>query len=164
MEEIIKKAYNESLNKNRFGDKLEEIKSIQNKILYAKKIIISTNNNEKFKIIHKILISLYTVYNKNIPLIEKLDISTYAVDLTRFPAINKGLIGVDTTDGDIIISRGRLGVPGSGSMLVILDNKGRCLSASLSPSSLIHKNNIEKTVEKELINALNRVGLKINGK
>jgi hypothetical protein len=158
---IIKDAYLESINNKRYGDKKEELLSIQNKILNAKKIIIATNNKKKFNIINNILISIFKNYNKPVPNIEKLNINTNSVDLTRLPAINKGLIAVDISDADIVIARGRLGAPGSGSMLIIMDNKGRCLSASLSPTSLIHKKDIGDAVKDELNEALERIGINI---
>ncbi len=92
--------------------------------------------------------------------IKMTDIDTSFADLTRMPAIFKALMAVDVENGDIYIARGRLGIPGSGAMLVILDNKGRILTASLSPPSSIHKEKIEKRIEKEIIEALNRVGIK----
>lgn len=159
---IIKNAYLESINNTRYGDKKEELQHIQNKILNAKKIVVATNNKKKFNIINSILISILKNYNKSIPNIEKLDIYTNSVDLTRLPTINKGLIAVDTTDADIVIARGRLGIPGSGSMLLIMDNKGRCLSASISPPSLIHKKDIDDAVKEELNEALERIGIDIN--
>ncbi|UXM84868.1 DUF3236 domain-containing protein [Methanococcus aeolicus] len=159
---IIKDAYLESINNKRCGDKIEELLYIQNKILNAKKIVVATNNKKKFDIINNILISLFKNYDKPLPTIEKLDLPTNSVDLTRFPAINKGLIAVDTSDTDIVIARGRLGAPGSGSMLIIIDNKGRCLSASLSPTSLIHKKDIEDAVKDELNEALERIGINID--
>jgi len=90
-----------------------------------------------------------------------LDIDTRFADLTRMPALNKGLMAVDTEKADLYIARGRLGIPGSGSMLIILDEKGRVLTASLSPSSVIHKEDIEERIKKELVEALNRIGITI---
>ena len=97
---------------------------------------------------------------KNVNIL-KIEIPTEVSDLTRMPALNKGLIAVDTTDADIVVARGKLGVPGSGSMLLIMDSKGRILTASLSPSSIIHKENIEDAIKNELIYALKRIGIDI---
>ncbi|EHP89140.1 DUF3236 domain-containing protein [Methanotorris formicicus] len=155
MEKIIKKAYTESIENERKGDKEEEVEAIKRIILNAKKIIIATNNQKKFKVIGDILSHIVNAK------IEMLNINTNYADLTRMPAVNKGLMAVDTEKADLIIARGRLGVPGSGSMLVIMDGKGRILSASLSPSSVLHKEDIEVRIKKELIDALKRIGIDI---
>lgn len=152
----IKNAYLESINGNRMGDKEEELEVIRKIILNAKNIVVATNNPKKFKVIKNILLKILNEKNVNI---SRIEIPTEVSDLTRMPALNKGLIAVDTTDADIVIARGRLGVPGSGSMLLIMDNKGRILTASLSPSSTIHKENIENTIKNELISALKRINL-----
>ena len=155
MEEIIKNAFIESINNIRRGDKEEEIKKIQEKIRNAKKIVVATNNEKKFKVIKNIMLKICNAE------IKMLDIDTRFADLTRMPALNKGLMAVDTEKADLYIARGRLGVPGSGSMLIILDEKGRVLTASLSPSSVIHKEDIEERIKKELVDALNRIGITI---
>ncbi|WP_456472827.1 FeGP cofactor biosynthesis guanylyltransferase HcgB family protein [Methanocaldococcus sp.] len=153
MEEIIKRAYIESLENRREGDKKEEVEAIKKKIREAKKIVVATNNEKKFKVIRDIILK---VSNAEIKMI---DLDTKIADLTRMPAITKALMALDVEDADICIARGRLGVPGSGSMLVILDNKGRILTAALSESSVIHKEDLEERIKKELIYALKRVGL-----
>ena len=155
MEEIIKNAFIESINNIRRGDKEEEIKKIQEKIMNAKKIVVATNNEKKFKVIKDIMLKICNAE------IKMLDIDTRFADLTRMPALNKGLMAVDTEKADLYIARGRLGIPGSGSMLIILDEKGRVLTASLSPSSVIHKEDIEEKIKKELVEALNRIGITI---
>ncbi len=155
MEEIIKNAFIESINNIRRGDKEEEIKKIQEKIMNAKKIVVATNNEKKFKVIKDIMLKICNAE------IKMLDIDTRFADLTRMPALNKGLMAVDTEKADLYIARGRLGVPGSGSMLIILDEKGRVLTASLSPSSVVHKEDIEERIKKELVDALNRIGITI---
>lgn len=153
IENTIKCAYEESLNNARFGDKIEEIDAIQSTIKSAKNVTVATGNEKKFKVVFDI-ISRITDAN-----ISMLEIPTNSADLTRMPALNKGLIAVDSSDADLIITRGRLGIPGSGSLLLIMDKKGRILTGSVSPSSIIHKNPIEKTVELELITALERIGI-----
>ncbi|WP_292459634.1 FeGP cofactor biosynthesis guanylyltransferase HcgB family protein [Methanothermococcus sp.] len=159
IEESIKCAYVESYNGIRKGDKKEEVELIKQMILNAKNIVVATNNPKKFKVVKDILLKILNKEkNKNI-VISKIDIPTEVSDLTRMPALNKGLIAADTSNADIIIARGRFGVPGSGSMLLIMDNKGRILTGSLSPSSIIHKKSIEDTVKSELIDALKRIGI-----
>lgn len=156
-QESVKTAYLESLNGSRKGDKPEEVELIKKKILESKSIVVATNNNKKFKVVRDIVSKIVDAD------IKMTEISTDVADLTRTPAINKGLIAVDSIDADIVIARGRLGVPGSGSMLVIMDNKGRILTGSLSPSSVIHKEDIEQRIKNELIEALNRVGIVVKG-
>ena len=155
IEKTIKCAYDESINNSRFGDKFEEIEAIQNTIKSAKSVIVATRNEKKFKVVFDIISK---ITDANISMIE---IPTNSADLTRIPAVNKGLIAVDSSNADIVISRGRLGIPGSGSFLLIMDKKGRILTGSVSPSSIIHKNPIENTVELELLNALERIGIKV---
>jgi hypothetical protein len=53
-----------------------------------------------------------------------------------------------------------LGIPGSGSLLIFIDNKGRILTAGTSPSHLIHKKTIEEAVYKEACEALEKIGFK----
>ena len=159
IEESIKCAYVESYNGTRKGDKKEEVELIKQTILNAKNIVVATNNPKKFKVVRDILLEILDKEkNKNI-VVSKIDIPTEVSDLTRMPALNNGLIAVDTSNADIVIARGRFGVPGSGSMLLIMDNKGRILTGSLSPSSIIHKESIENTVKNELIDALKRIGI-----
>ena len=155
IEKTIKSAYEESLNNARFGDKFEEIDAIQSIIKSAKSVVVATRNEKKFKVVFDIISQ---ITDANISMIE---IPTNSADLTRIPALSKGLIAVDSSDADIIISRGRLGIPGSGSFLLILDKKGRILTGSVSPSSIIHKNPIEKTVELELLNGIERNGIMV---
>ncbi|WP_423793002.1 FeGP cofactor biosynthesis guanylyltransferase HcgB family protein [Methanocaldococcus indicus] len=155
MEEIVKKAYLESINKERKGDKIEETEYIKNKILSAKKIVVATNNTKKFNIIKSIL---EKVCNAEIKMI---DIPTDVADLTRIPALTKIYLAIDTEDGDIFIGRGRLGAPGSGALFIIADSKGRILTASISPPSHIHKKPIEEKIKDEILDALRRVGVEI---
>lgn len=153
LENSINRAYDESFKNVRFGDKIDEIDGIKSAILNSKKIVVATNNEKKFKVVFDIISRISNAE------ISMLDIPTNPVDLTRMPALNKGLIAVDSTDADIVIARGRLGVPGSGSLLLIMDKKGRILTGAMSPSSVIHKNPIENSIESELITSLERIGI-----
>ncbi|AEH07003.1 FeGP cofactor biosynthesis guanylyltransferase HcgB family protein [Methanothermococcus okinawensis] len=160
IEDSIKRAYEESCHGNRMGDKKEEVELIRQTILNAKNIVIATNNPKKFKVVKDILLEILDKEKNNNISVSKIDLHTEVSDLTRMPVLNKGLIAVDISNADIVIARGRLGVPGSGSMLLIMDNKGRILTGSLSPPSVIHKRNIEDTVKSELIDALKRIGIR----
>ncbi|MDR3291131.1 MAG: DUF3236 domain-containing protein [Methanobrevibacter sp.] len=153
-EEIIKTAYKESFAGIRKGDKEEEILAIQNYIKDAKKIVVANKKNIKPKVINKCLKKF------GICEVEHLKIDTDPADLSRTPAITKGLMAVDQCEADIIIARGRLGIPGSGSMLVFMDNKGRILTAGFSPSHIVHKKSLEEAVYNETKMALERIGLK----
>ncbi|HIH61628.1 MAG TPA: DUF3236 family protein [Methanobacteriales archaeon] len=153
LEEHIKKAYNESAKGKRKGDKHIEVEKIREYILSAENIIIPNWDEKKLKSINKILKEF------GLPKAKGLKIHTNAADLTRMPTITKALMAVDTTDADLIIARGRLGAPGSGSMLIIMDHKGRILSAAISSPHIIHGKSLEKAVEEELKTALQRLGL-----
>ncbi|ADG12808.1 FeGP cofactor biosynthesis guanylyltransferase HcgB family protein [Methanocaldococcus infernus] len=150
---LIKRAYLQSLKGEREGDREEEVEAIRETIKSAKKIVVATNNEKKFKVIKNIISEICDAE------IKMIDLDTKVADLSRMPAIAKGLIALDVEDADLYIARGRLGVPGSGSMLVIMDSKGRILTASLSESSAIHKESLERRIEKEVKDALRRVGL-----
>lgn len=91
---------------------------------------------------------------------EILQINTNTADTSRIPALAKAYIALDQTDADLIIARGRLGIPGSGSLLIFIDNKGRILTAGTSPSHAIHGKSIEESVEKEACEALEKIGFK----
>jgi len=157
LESCILKAYLESSRGERKGDKWEEVEAIRSYILNVKKIVVATKNLNKYKVIREVL--LKEVYKEREVEISRIEVPTEAADLTRMPALNKGLIAVDTTDAQLVIARGRLGVPGSGSMLLIMDNKGRILSGSISPPSVIHRRSVEDVVREELLEALRRIGI-----
>jgi hypothetical protein len=154
-EDIIGNAYEESLKDRRFGDKKEELKVIQNYIKSAKNIVTPTENEGKINAINKVLESF------GLPNAKKVDIKTNAADLTRLPSISKAFMALDLCKCDLIIARGRLGVPGSGSLLVLMDKKGRILSAATSPSHTIHKKKVEDAVREEMTYALERIGFSV---
>ncbi|MDD5959858.1 MAG: DUF3236 domain-containing protein [Methanobrevibacter wolinii] len=151
-EEIIKNATEESINGTRTGDTIREVQAIQRYIKNAKKIVIPNKNGIKVKVINKVL------NEYNLPKAEYLKINTNFADSDRYPAIAKGLLAVDQSDADLIIARGRLGLPGSGSLLIFMDNKGRILTSGSSPSHAISKINIEDAVYNETVEALEKIG------
>ena len=152
---MIRNAYNESVNGIRKGDKEEELKSLQKYIRSCKKIVIPNHNAIKTAVINEVL------KKYDISLAEHLCIHTNSADLTRCPAISKAQLALDTCDCDLVIARGRLGVPGSGSMLVLMDHKGRILTSANSPSHVLHKKKLENAVEDELTQALERIGFEV---
>ena len=154
-EESIKNASIESYKGTRKGDTLKEVEEIQEYIKNAK-IVVPNKNGIKVEVINKVLKKF------NIPPAEYLHVNTNYADFSRTPAISKAKIAIDQSDADLVIARGRLGIPGSGSFLVFMDNKSRILTAASSPSHVIHNEPLEKTVYKETLEALKRIGFKEN--
>lgn len=154
LERIIKNACEQSISEARMGDTEEEIEFIQNYIKSAGKIVVPSKNDVKLRIINQVLKEF------GLQEAEQLRINTSAADLTRLPAISKAIMALDQCEGDLIIARGRMGVPGSGSMLVMIDRKGRILTATTSPSHVVHKKEVEDAVRDEINQALERIGLK----
>lgn len=157
-ENMIRNAFEESRNNIRFGDTIEEIMEIQEYIRNAEKIYIPNKNGIKVEVLNKVL--------KNYGLAEAkiLQINTNTADTSRIPALAKAYMALDQSDADLIIARGRLGIPGSGSLLIFIDSKGRILTAGTSPSHVIHKKTIEEAVYSEACEALEKIGFeKIEG-
>lgn len=157
-EKMIKKAFEESRNNTRLGDTLEEISEIQDYIRNAEKIYIPNKNGIKVEVLNQVLASY------GLPEAKILQINTNTADTSRIPALAKAYMALDQSDANLIIARGRLGIPGSGSLLIFIDNKGRILTAGTSPSHLIHKKSIEEAVYDEACEALEKIGFeKIEG-
>ena len=148
IEESIRNAYYESYDKFRTGDTLSEVETIRECIRSAKSITIPNWNDEKFTVVNEVL--------KEFGLCKAthLQFPTNCCDLTRIPVLSKALMALDISNGDLVIARGRLGVPGSGSMLIIMDKKGRILSAALSPPHVLHQKSLPDAVRDELSSAL----------
>lgn len=151
-EKMIQNAFEESRNDCRFGDKIEEIREIQDYIKNAENIYIPNKNGIKVKVLNKVL-KEYGLKEAEI-----LQIDTNTADTSRIPALAKAYMALDQSDADLIISRGRLGIPGSGSLLIFIDNKGRILTAGTSPSHAIHKKSIEEAIYSEACEALEKIG------
>jgi hypothetical protein len=151
-EKMIRNAFEESRNDCRFGDTLEEIAEIQDYIRNAQKIYIPNKNGIKVEVLNEVL------REYGLPEAEILQINTNTADTSRIPALAKAYIALDQCDGDLIIARGRLGIPGSGSLLIFIDNKGRILTCGTSPSHVIHKKSIEEAVYEEACEALEKIG------
>ncbi len=157
-EKMIRNAFEESRNNTRLGDTLEEITEIQEYIKNAEKIYIPNKNGIKVEVLNKVLKSY------GLPEAKILQINTNTADTSRIPALAKAYMALDQSDADLIIARGRLGIPGSGSLLIFIDNKGRILTAGTSPSHIIHKKTIEDAVYSEACEALEKIGFeKIEG-
>lgn len=151
---MIQNAFEESRNDCRFGDTLDEIAEIQEYIKNAENIYIPNKNGIKVEVLNEVLKSY------GLPEAEMLQIDTNTADTSRIPALAKAYMALDQSDADLIIARGRLGIPGSGSLLVFIDNKGRILTAGTSPSHVIHKKSIEEAVYEEACEALEKIGFK----
>ena len=151
-EKMIRNAFEESRNDCRFGDTIEEIAEIQDYIRNAEKIYVPNKNGIKVEVLNDVL----TEYG--LPHAEILQINTNTADTSRIPALAKAYMALDQSDADLIIARGRLGLPGSGSLLIFIDNKGRILTAGTSPSHVIHKKTIEEAVYNEACEALEKIG------
>ncbi len=151
-EKMIKNAFDESRNNCRFGDTIEEITEIQDYIRNAEKIRIPNKNGIKVNVLNQVL------REYNLPPAEILHINTNTADTSRIPALAKAYMALDQSDADLIIARGRLGIPGSGSLLIFIDNKGRILTCGTSPSHLIHKKSLENAVYSEACEALEKIG------
>ena len=153
-EKMIQNAFEESRNDCRFGDTLDEIAEIQEYIKNAENIYIPNKNGIKVEVLNEVLKSY------GLPEAEMLQIDTNTADTSRIPALAKAYMALDQSDADLIIARGRLGIPGSGSLLIFIDNKGRILTAGTSPSHVIHKKSIEEAVYEEACEALEKIGFK----
>ena len=153
-ERMIRNAFEESRNNCRFGDTIEEINELQDYIRNAQKICIPNKNGIKVEVLNSVL------REYGLPQAQILQINTNTADTSRIPALAKAYMALDQSDADLIIARGRLGIPGSGSLLIFIDNKGRILTAGTSPSHLIHKKTIEEAVYSEACEALEKIGFK----
>lgn len=151
-EKMIHNAFEESRNNCRFGDTLEEIKEIQDYIRNAQKIYVPNKNGIKVEVLNKVL------GEYGLPSAEILQINTNTADTSRIPALAKAYMALDQSDADLIIARGRLGIPGSGSLLIFIDSKGRILTCGTSPSHLIHQKSLEDAVYNEACEALEKIG------
>ena len=156
-EKMIRNAFEESRNNCRFGDTLEEIAEIQDYIRNAEKIYVPNKNGIKVEVLNRVL------HEYGLPEAKILQINTNTADTSRIPALAKAYMALDQSDAELIIARGRLDVPGSGSLLIFIDNKGRILTCGTSPSHVIHQKSIEEAVYEEACEALEKIGFKKEG-
>ena len=153
-EKMIKNAFEESRNNTRAGDTLEEISEIQDYIRNAERIYIPNKNGIKVEVLNNVLMEY------GLPEAKILKINTNTADTSRIPALAKAYMALDQSDADLIIARGRLGIPGSGSVLIFIDSKGRILTCGTSPSHIIHNKSLEDAVYSEACEALEKIGFK----
>ncbi len=153
LEKSVKNAYGQSVEGTRRGDTFAELEEIKEYIKNSKQIVVPNWNKAKIEVINQVLDEF------GLSPAQHLEFHTNSCDLTRMPALTKAIMALDISSCDLVIARGRLGVPGSGSLLVILDKKGRLLSAALSPAHVIHGKSVSEAVKDEITAALERVGL-----
>ena len=123
----------------------------------AEKIYIPNKNGIKVDVLNKVL------REYNLPAAKILKINTNEADSNRSPAFAKAIMALDVCDADLIIARGRLGLPGSGSLLLFVDSKGRILTCGTSPSHAISQKTLEDAVYEEANEALQKIGFKKEG-
>ena len=157
LDQVIENAYFESVIGVRKGDSYSETEEIRRYIRNAREIVIPNHNDEKVTVINEVLEAFGLTQAKH------LEVHTNSCDISRMPAVTKALMALDISSCDLVIARGRLGIPGSGSMLILVDNKGRILSAALSPSHIIHGKTVTDAVRDEMQSALERIGFTIPG-
>lgn len=152
-ETCIQNAYRESLAGIRRGDTVGELDAIRHYIMSAREIVVPNRNDVKILVINEVLAEFGMVRAKH------LNCETDCCDLSRMPVITKALMALDISGADLVIARGRLGMPGSGSMLVIMDSRGRILSAAVSPSHVVHGKPVADAVRDEMKATLERIGI-----
>lgn len=96
----------------------------------------------------KVLNQVLSEYNLHTA--EILHINTNTADTSRIPALAKAYMALDQSDADLIIARGRLGIPGSGSLLIFIDNKGRILTCGTSLHMQYTKTNRRSSIQRSM--------------
>ena len=149
----FKEAYLQSLSGERKGDRPEEVEYLR-RYLKSSKWGVVTDNPLKFRIFKNTL-SLF-----GIDRVVQLNLPTDAFDLLQVPALGKALAGRSVSDCDLILSRGRLGLPGSGALTVLVNSCGDVVSAVTSPPHVVHRLSLETAVFLDTFRLLKRLGLK----
>jgi len=155
-ESIFEKAYLISLKGNRKGDLPSETTLLVEKIKKST-IGVVTSNPRKFEIFKRTL-SMFGL-NKVVP----VEIPTDCFDLTDIPALSKALAGRKfrySTGAELFVARGRLGLPGSGALTVLVSTEGEILSAVTSPPHHLGNYPLETALFVDTFNLLLRLGLK----
>ncbi len=148
--ELLKRAFSESLSGQRKGDKVEETQILRDKVSELP-ILVATSNEDKFRFFKNSLSIFQLKANW-------LKIDTSFADLTPMPVISKINYAKNFVSNALIISRGRVGLPGSGAATVLADDKGRIISMVTSPPSHIHRLPMSLSIYKETFELLLRLG------
>ena len=149
----FREAYLQSLSGERRGDRPEEVEYLR-RYLKGSKWGVITDNPLKFSLFKNTL-SLFGIDN-----VVQLNVPTDAFDLLQMPALGKALAGRNISDCDLILSRGRLGLPGSGALTVLVNSCGDVVSAVTSPPHVVHRLSLETAVFLDTFRLLRRIGLK----
>jgi len=151
--ELLLRAVRESSEGRRRGDREEEVRAIRERLRSAR-IAVVTSNREKLEAVNEVLSAF------GLPEAEMHKVPTEMADATPCPALFKALLGVQTSDADVVIARGRLGAPGSGAMTVFVDDRCRILTAALSPPHVLHGLPVREAMKREVRRALERLGMR----
>ncbi|MEO2241477.1 MAG: FeGP cofactor biosynthesis guanylyltransferase HcgB family protein [Euryarchaeota archaeon] len=151
---LLLRAVRESIEGRRRGDRRGEVRAVRERLRTAERIVMATSNRKKLEAVNEVLRSF------GLPEAEMHEVPTEMADATPCPALFKALLGVQTSDADVVIARGRLGVPGSGAMTVFVDDRCRILTAALSPPHVLHGMSVREAVRRETRRALERLGLR----
>ncbi len=151
LSEVVRRALWESARGRRRGDKREEVETVAEVLLGAEDVVVVTSNEDKVRAVNEVLREF------GVSEARPVELPTDMVDATPCPALFKAVMGVQATEADLVIARGRLGVPGSGAMTVVVDHRCRILTAALSPPHPVHGMDVEEAVKRELREALSRV-------
>lgn len=149
---LFKKAFQESLNGVRKGDKPEETAAIREAILKGKFGVV-TDNPEKFSVFRNTL-AMFGIKN-----VVQVDVDTNCFDLEQMPSLAKALAGRYFRSCDFYIARGRLGLPGSGAFTVIVDVYGNVVSGVSSPPHHLHKFSLKTALFFDVFRLLRRLGI-----
>ncbi|WP_088334983.1 FeGP cofactor biosynthesis guanylyltransferase HcgB family protein [Methanopyrus sp. KOL6] len=156
LRETLLKAWRESWKGTRRGDKKREVERLREYLTSADRLAVVTGNENKLRAVNRVLRRF------GLSEAEMVRVPTEMADATLCPAIFKAIMGVQASNADVVIARGRLGVPGSGAMTVFMDARCRLLTAALSPPHVIHEMSVEEAMEREVEEALRRLGMKEN--
>jgi|GEM_PF-240921 hypothetical protein len=151
------KGYLASLRGKRKGDKPVETEIIRDKIVRSS-IGIVTANEKKYMIISSILRTF------GIRKVVPVKLSTDSFDLTDIPALMKAIAGSKISECEFFLARGRLGIPGTGALTVLIHRDGSIVSAVTSPPSHIHRLSLEEAVVFDVVSLFRRIGLKQTSK
>ncbi|AAM01235.1 DUF3236 domain-containing protein [Methanopyrus kandleri] len=154
LKETLLKAWWESWEGTRRGDEEREVEGLREYLTSADRLAVVTGNEDKLRAVNKVLRRF------GLPEAEMIRVPTEMADATPCPAIFKAIMGVQVSDADVVIARGRLGVPGSGAMTVFMDARCRLLTAALSPPHVLHEMSVKEAMEREAEEALRRLGMR----
>jgi len=149
----FREAYLQSLSGKRKGDRPQEVEYLKQRLKSSKWGVV-TDNPLKFRLFKNTL-SLF-----GIDRVVQLEIPTDPFDLLQIPVLGKALAGRNVSDCDLFLARGRLGLPGSGALTVLVSSCGDVVSAVTSPPHVVHGLSLETALFLDTFRLLSRLGLK----